>query len=455
MVWQGIVAAVPGMIVALLVEKLVSMIVPAAGAVLLIIQGLQAAWGAIQRVLSAIDAFVTFLKSVKGGASGPAFAGALAASAVAVIEFIAVWLLRKLKGAATKVGGKLREIAQRIGQRLKVIAKAVVGGAKKAAGAVKRAVQAAGRAIVKGAKAVGRGIAKGAKWLEKNTGKIGKTIGRGVRAVGAAIKRGWEKLKTKLKEWKEKFDKWREERKKKKEAREQERREKAFKAVRETLSKRLNRPRSSFFIRLLLVGLKVWHRFKVLELRVTGKTFTVHAGFSPGEDVAEGEATPVAKEVNEASDSGPRYLFRGDDYYTGGPVGFVLHSDEADEADIQTPWEHVREAEGGPRKSRGSEDDDHRKTSRFTSFAISRKGAAKFTKRNKIQKALYDKLKELAAGPTATLRILEPADVEAMMLAHEKKKVRDKAADVRRLMEKNDEVLIEGQIPAELLTSAK
>jgi hypothetical protein len=48
----------------------------------------------------------------------------------------------------------------------------------------------------------------------------------------------------------------------------------------------------------------------VLELRVNGKSFTVYAGFSPGENVAEGEATPVAKEVNETSDSGPRYLWR-------------------------------------------------------------------------------------------------------------------------------------------------
>ena len=201
MVWQGIVSSLPGMIISLLVEKLISMIVPAAGAVLLVIQGLQAAWGAIQRILAAIDAFVTFLKAVKSGSSGPAFATALAASAIAVIEFIAQWLLKKMKGAATGVGGKLRELAKRIGARLKAIGKAIVGGVKQAGGAIKRAAQAVGRAVVKGAKYVGRGVAKGAKWLEKNTGKLGKAIGKGVRAAGAAIKRGWEKLKKKFAEW--------------------------------------------------------------------------------------------------------------------------------------------------------------------------------------------------------------------------------------------------------------
>jgi hypothetical protein len=360
-----------------------------------------------------------------------------------------------MKGAATGVGSRLRAIAKRIGERLKKIGKAIVGGVKKAGGAIKRGVQAAGRAIVRGVKAVGRGIAKGARWLEKHTGKLGKTIGRGLRRAGAAIKRGWQKLKKKVEEWKEKFKKWKEKRKENRAQREQERRERAFASVEKTLAKYLSRPRSSFFTRLLLAGLKVRHRFHVLQLQVRGKSFTVYAGFSPGKQVAEGEATSAAQEVNEASDSGPRYLFRGDDYYTGGPIGFVLHSPEAEDADIQTPWEHVREAESGPRKSRGKEDDDYRRTSRYVSFAITKRGAAKFTKRNRIQKTLLEKLKELAAGPTSTLRILEPADVEAMMLAHDKRRVRDKAADVRRLMEKNDEVLIEGQIPAELLTKAK
>src|SRR5262249_18346789 len=74
MVWQGVVAAIPMALVTILVEKLASMIVPAAGAVLAIIQGIQAAWGTIQRVIAAISTFVVFLKAVKGGNAGPKFA---------------------------------------------------------------------------------------------------------------------------------------------------------------------------------------------------------------------------------------------------------------------------------------------------------------------------------------------------------------------------------------------
>ena len=196
-------------------------------------------------------------------------------------------------------------------------------------------------------------------------------------------------------------------------------------SVRKTLADKLSRPRSSMFVKLLLAGLKLWHRFHILALNVSGKKFSVQAGFSPEQTVAEGEAVPVAKEVDDAATKGPTYLFRGDDFYTGGSLGFVLNSEEADEADIQTPWEHVLEKEGGPKKSRG-DDDGAGRTSRYTSFSITRAGAAKFTKKNMIQKAVLDELRNLP-----TVRIHEPADVEAMMRAHPKKKVQRLAGDVR------------------------
>jgi hypothetical protein len=118
MAWEALQAAIPPALIAILVEKLVSMIVPAAGAVLAIIQGLQAAWGAVQRILAAIDRFVAFLKAVKSGGAGPAFANAVAAAAVAVIEFVSRFLLRKVAGAASKIAGKIKAIAQKIGKRL-------------------------------------------------------------------------------------------------------------------------------------------------------------------------------------------------------------------------------------------------------------------------------------------------------------------------------------------------
>ena len=134
MAWEALKSAIPPALIAILVERLVSMIVPAAGAVMAIIQGLMAAWGAIQRILAAIDRFIAFLKAVKSGDAGPAFAQALAAAAVAVIEFVSQFLLRKIAGAASKVAGKIKAIAQKIGKRLMAAMKKVGnGGSRRAA----------------------------------------------------------------------------------------------------------------------------------------------------------------------------------------------------------------------------------------------------------------------------------------------------------------------------------
>ena len=131
MAWEAIKSAIPPALIAILVERLVSMIVPAAGAVMAIVQGLVAAWGAIQRILAAIDRFIAFLKAVKPGNAGPAFAQALAAAAVAVIEFVSQFLLRKIAGAASKVAGKIKAIAQKIGRKLMAAMKKVGGAFKK------------------------------------------------------------------------------------------------------------------------------------------------------------------------------------------------------------------------------------------------------------------------------------------------------------------------------------
>jgi hypothetical protein len=97
-----------------------------------------AAWGAIQRILAAIDRFIAFLKAVRGGNAGPAFAQALAAAAIAVIEFVSQFLLRKIAGAASKIAGKIKAIAQKIGQRLMKVMKKVGAAVKKGVAKVKR-----------------------------------------------------------------------------------------------------------------------------------------------------------------------------------------------------------------------------------------------------------------------------------------------------------------------------
>jgi hypothetical protein len=97
----------------ILVEKLVAMIVPAAGALMAVIEGLQAAWGTISRIIAAFAAFMAFLLAVKSGGAGPLFATVLASAAVVVLDFVANWLLKKLASAAKKVGAKLKGIAEK------------------------------------------------------------------------------------------------------------------------------------------------------------------------------------------------------------------------------------------------------------------------------------------------------------------------------------------------------
>ncbi|MBE9151820.1 phage tail protein, partial [Coleofasciculus sp. LEGE 07092] len=125
MAWEGIKSAIPAVLIGLLIEKVVSMIVPAAGTILLIIEGLQAAWGTVSRMMQAFDRFMVFLKAVKTGQAGPPFGGALAAAGVVVIDFVSNWLLKRLRGPASKVAGKIREIAAKIGKKIKKALKKV------------------------------------------------------------------------------------------------------------------------------------------------------------------------------------------------------------------------------------------------------------------------------------------------------------------------------------------
>src|SRR5205814_4801567 len=85
--WEGLKSLIPQAVIWVLIEKLVALIVPAAAAVLLIIQALQAAWASLSRIVQAFDAFVAFLRQVRWGNAGQLLGTALAAGAVAVIEF--------------------------------------------------------------------------------------------------------------------------------------------------------------------------------------------------------------------------------------------------------------------------------------------------------------------------------------------------------------------------------
>ncbi|WP_275558800.1 DUF4157 domain-containing protein [Streptomyces sp. 5-6(2022)] len=136
MAWDAVVASLPVMIATIIIEKLVSMIIPAAGAILTIIQGLMAAWQTISRIIAAFGKFFAYLKAVKAGPAACLFAEAVAAGVVALLDFITNFLLARLGRAVKGVGNRLKAMAQKIMQGLKKTAK----GARKAAGsAVNRA----------------------------------------------------------------------------------------------------------------------------------------------------------------------------------------------------------------------------------------------------------------------------------------------------------------------------
>src|SRR5437660_1326226 len=141
MAWEGLKASIPAILIALLIEKLMSLIVPAVGAILTIIQAIQAGWASLGRILQAFDAFFNFLKHVKLGSAGPLFAKAVAAGAIAAVEFVSNFLLTRLKGAASSVNNRLRALARRIGERLRAIGGRIVGGVKAVGSGLRRAGQ--------------------------------------------------------------------------------------------------------------------------------------------------------------------------------------------------------------------------------------------------------------------------------------------------------------------------
>ena len=117
MAWTGVKQALPTIIIGVLLERLVSMIVPAVGAVLAIIQGLQAAWGTVSQIIQAFGQFMTFLKAVKTGTAGPQFGALLASAAIVLLEFITNFIIVKIAKAARKVAGKLKGLAKNLMKR--------------------------------------------------------------------------------------------------------------------------------------------------------------------------------------------------------------------------------------------------------------------------------------------------------------------------------------------------
>lgn len=176
MVWDGIKAALPGILIQLAIEKLVSLLIPAGAALSLLIDALRAGWSAASRILTAFQKFITFLKAVKSGRGAGAFAELVAAAGVAVLDFLSNFLVTKLKGAGKGVGDALKGMAQRIGQ--------TIGRAAKAVG---RGVRSVGRGAVNLARRGVGAVKRGAGTLARGTRRAVGAAGRGLRRVGHAV----------------------------------------------------------------------------------------------------------------------------------------------------------------------------------------------------------------------------------------------------------------------------
>ena len=209
MLWEGVESAVPGILIGILIEKLVSMLVPAAGAVLLIIQSIQAAWGTIKRVLAALDKFMTFLRAVKSGSGGPMFAGRRSGRRrrgdrvrreLPAQEAQGRRQARSAARSARSPSGSARS-SRAVGKK---IWGGVKKGAKSAFGAIKKGAKAAWGGIKKGASAVGRGLGRAGAAAKRMLGRVGKAIGRATGRAREALKKQYARLKERYEKWKNK-----------------------------------------------------------------------------------------------------------------------------------------------------------------------------------------------------------------------------------------------------------
>ncbi|WP_310564922.1 hypothetical protein [Hydrogenophaga sp.] len=266
MAFEALKAAIPQALIQLLIEKVVAMIVPAAGAVMAIIEGLQAAWGTVQRIIAALGKFVSFLKAVKAGGAGPQFADLLASAAIVVIDFVANWLLKKLRGPASKVGAKVKAIAQKIMAKLKAVM-------KKVGGALKKVAKKIGGAVKKGKKRFDDWRAKRkAKKDSKNAGKK---------------KDAGQKKQDKDEEKKDRL-------------------RKAVEAIRPQVASMAGKGKlSGMLLKARLLMWRVRYRLTSLQLKVADGVATVVAKVNPSEEVSKFVAkfgVPLRKLIYKAAD---------------------------------------------------------------------------------------------------------------------------------------------------------
>jgi hypothetical protein len=197
MVWTAVKAMIPRAIIEFLIQRVIAMIVPAVGAIMAVIEGLQAAWATVSRIVAAFERFMAFMRAVKDGNAGPLFARAVAAAAVTVIDFTANFIMSKIAKGAKGVGNRLKGIATKL-----------MAWLRRGARAVGRVARRVWRVIVAGVRAVGRGLRRAGQWIAHSR------LGRAIRnsRVGRAVGRLYQRGVTKGRELRERFRRWRERR---------------------------------------------------------------------------------------------------------------------------------------------------------------------------------------------------------------------------------------------------
>ncbi|MFI1044909.1 DUF4157 domain-containing protein [Streptomyces griseoruber] len=335
MAWQAIVKSLPAMIISIVIEKLIGLIVPAAGGIIAIAQGVMAAYQSISKVIAAFSAFLTFLKAVKAGGVAAAclFANAVAAGAVALLEFITNFLMarigRALKGVGTKLKGIAEKIMKGLGRGARAVKKAagravnaareavrrgvtaVKGGAVATARAVRRGVTAGARAVRSGARRVGAaarsGLRGAADGVRRAAGAVGRVVGPALKTVnrtikrlggklansrlGRALKASARKLKNLVAKGKEKFRDWRKkvadrrrqnrrDRKKKPQESKDARLARIVARIRPTVKRLLDRGIGRRIMSGVLLGLRAWYRLSDLAASA-GRHFDVKAWLNP------------------------------------------------------------------------------------------------------------------------------------------------------------------------------
>jgi hypothetical protein len=251
-------------------------------------------------------------------------------------------------------------------------------------------------------------------------------------------------------------------------------------------SRLLTKKMSPSKVRSRLASIKTKYKMTALTLVITSEApekdrVHLHGSINPegdseDKDIAPEGQKPLAEIIAAAGGGSETVAFRADDERKGGPVGIPITKETPDpEAEVFIA--HVHPAETGDeraarrerekrererskrdRRDRRRHDDEEESGSAtakpLRSFAtVIAGGAGNFTKRDKVYAAAWDKLLELRAA--GTIRIYDPDQVFAIISAHRRSKIADKAAAVRRTMQNNHEIIIFGQIPADVLVSAK